>query len=148
MWCRLLPGAISHRYRNDSGRSSRTGSGVEHINYARVLVSSGSTHSLWSVSLRVHSWVYWINVLGMRRQTRKREFSLHRKINTWGITYWDILFCHTNGELFGGFFSTEKTFVVLSCFYIFDSRKRGKLINHSLAGKSLLSEHIAHILGV
>lgn len=100
MWCRLLPGAISYHYRNYSGRSSRTGSGVEQINYARVLVSSGRTHSLWSVSLRVHSWVYWTNALGRRRGSRKRELSFHRKINTWGIIYWGILFCHNDGELF------------------------------------------------
>lgn len=94
------------------GRSSRTGNGEEQINYARVLVSSGSTHSLCSVSLRAHSWVYWINALGRRRGSRKRKFSFYRKTNTWGITYWDFFFCHNNGELVWGF-STEKTFVVL-----------------------------------
>lgn len=74
MGCRLLPGAVSHHYRNDSGRSPRTGSGIEQINYAGVLVSSGSIHSLWPMSLRVHSWVYWINVLGSKRGSRKVFF--------------------------------------------------------------------------
>lgn len=54
--------------------AQKQGVGLSSFINAKVLVSSGSTHSLRSASLRVHSWVYGINALGRRRGSRKVFF--------------------------------------------------------------------------